>query len=98
MLGFPQPMPPLMPGMPMMPGMPYPFGYPITQPMMPGQPAPAPFPMGPPVRSPDLPRIEEELAQVKQVVKVLTQMLVERGALDGEELKRRLRMERERKG
>ena len=56
------------------------------------------FPTGaPPARPGDTQRLEDELAQVKQVVKVLTQLLVERGALDGEELKRRLRAERERK-
>jgi hypothetical protein len=42
-------------------------------------------------------RLEDELNQARQVVKVLVQMLVERGLLDGEELKRRLRAERERK-
>jgi hypothetical protein len=49
------------------------------------------------VRSNDVQRLDDELAQVRRVVKVLTQMLVERGALDGEELKRRLRAERDRK-
>jgi hypothetical protein len=43
--------------------------------------------------APDLRRIEEELAQTRHVVKVLTQALVERGVLDSEELKRRLRGE-----
>jgi hypothetical protein len=49
------------------------------------------------IRSSDVQRLDDELAQVRRVVKVLTQMLVERGALDGEELKRRLRAERDRK-
>ncbi len=52
----------------------------------------------PAARSRELERIEEELAYAKQAMKVLAQLLVERGLLDGEELKRRLRAERERKG
>jgi hypothetical protein len=42
-------------------------------------------------------RLEEDLQQVRAVVKVLTQMLVDKGLLDGEDLKKRLRAERDRK-
>lgn len=45
----------------------------------------------------ELQKLEEELAQARQVVRVLAQMLVEKGLLDGDELKQRLRAERERK-
>lgn len=44
----------------------------------------------------ELQKLEDELAQARQVVRVLAQMLVEKGVLDGDELKRRLRAERER--
>lgn len=82
------------------PGFPaYPFASGVTGPqpfgsMPPAMPNPS---QAPPGRTSDLQRLEEELAQVRHVVKVLTQMLVERGALDGDDLKRRLRADRERK-
>jgi len=71
---------------------------PMMPPGMPGMPSlPPGNSQGPVSRSSDTQRLEDELAQVRQVVKVLTQLLVERGLIDGEELKRRLRAERERK-
>lgn len=42
-------------------------------------------------------KLEEALEQARQVVRILSQMLVEQGVLDGDEFKRRLRAERERK-
>lgn len=97
--GMPGMMNGLSPGMTMngMPGQGYPaYGYPAG--MMPGLSMPTPMAMpAAPGRTPDLQKLEEELAQAKQVVKVLAQLLVERGVIDGEELKRRLRAERERK-
>lgn len=79
---------------------PYPLP-PQSAPSMPGGMTPGPGPGATtgktgPVRA-DVARLEEELTQAKQVVKVLAQLLVEKGLLDGDELKRRLRLERERK-
>lgn len=73
----------------MMPGWPaYAYGVTPPQPHAPGAAAP---------KSAEVARLEAELAQARQVVKVLSQMLVERGLIDGEEFKRRLRQERDRK-
>jgi hypothetical protein len=84
---MPPPMQQPMMGQPQMPG-----GY--SMPLGTGA-----YPAGPPSRpGVDVQRLEDELAQARQVVKVLTQILVERGLIDGEDLKRRLRAERERKG
>jgi len=73
-------------------------GYPFASGVGPAAPLPGTPTGTPAIRSSDVQRLDDELAQVRRVVKVLTQMLVERGALDGEELKRRLRAERDRKG
>lgn len=77
------------------------YGYPTVPPPMPQQ-GPQQHPTAPPQapvrdRGPEIAKLEEELAQAKQVVKILAQMLVERGLIDGEDLKRRLRAERDRK-
>jgi hypothetical protein len=69
----------------------------VEAPATPPPPA-APPGAGPAVGSAEIRRLEEEVAQVRQVVRILTQLLVERGALDNEELRTRLRAERDRKG
>lgn len=103
------PLPP--PGVAMPPHVPMPFapmanqmGGAAPSMMPPGWPAyafgatpPQPHPPGSAPKSADVARLEEELAQARQVVKVLSQMLVERGLIDGEDFKRRLRQERDRR-
>ena len=74
---------------------PSPMGLPSMGTMPPGMTPNGALSSGP--QSRDMARLEEELTQAKQVVKVLAQLLVERNLIDGEELKRRLRTERERK-
>lgn len=49
-----------------------------------------------PARESTLSRLEDELEQTRKVVRVLTQILIEKGLLDSAELKRRLLAERER--
>lgn len=78
--GFPQAPPASAPGYPQA------FSYPA----FPGGVSAPPAAPGTPRT--DTRKLEEELAQAKHVVKVLVQMLVERGLIDGEELKRRLRV------
>lgn len=91
---MPQPMPQPLPIPQAMPQQ-------VTLPPMPQQvtmpPGAQPPAHAPPDRGPEIQRLEEELAQARQVVKILAQMLVERGVIDGEDLKRRLRTERDRK-
>jgi hypothetical protein len=72
------------------------FAAPMAVTPMMGQ---MPVPPGPVAagKSAELQKLEDELAQAKQVIRVLTQLLVERGHIDGEELKRRLRAERDRR-
>lgn len=60
-------------------------------------PSPVDAPASDPASSDAIAKLEEALEQARQVVKILAQMLVEQGVLDGDELKRRLRVERERK-
>jgi hypothetical protein len=86
-MGYPTPMPGQFPGY---------FGAPMAVPSMMGQ---VPMPPGAAVggKSAELQKLEDELAQAKQVIRVLTQLLVERSLIDGDELKRRLRAERDRR-
>lgn len=77
-------------------GMPGGYAFPHGAPMA-GTTLVQPGPVASGGKSTDLQRLEDELSQAKQVVKVLVQLLVERGLMDGEEFKRRLRAERERR-
>lgn len=78
------------------------FVAPNTLERPPAAPSSSPQNPSPPQSTADAPtsvqtrlqQLENELAQTRDVVRVLSQMLVERGALDGDEFKRRLRAER----
>lgn len=84
-----------------------PYAAGVTQRMVPPEDSPLRRPVHPSPQGTPLPnsasseqaiqKLEETLEQTRQVVKILAQMLVEQGIVDGDELKRRLRAEQKRK-